>query len=247
MIPIIQAIRSHKHEVQSGETNIADALISVDTFREDVAQAAIEAGANCINDVYAFTGPEYPFSLASAEHFLRMRAMARRLAVPVVLMHSRGEASANKDYSAYQHVVLEGVKQELGEKVQAAIHGSGGLRRWQIIIDPGIGFSKTVAGNLDLLRNASELGRPSAITGRDTLAGYPQLIGASRKSFIGTILEHPEEYGAPYPGRRTSPDERVWGTAVAVSCAVQQKVEVVRVHDVQQMRDIVTMSTALWG
>lgn len=267
VIPIIKAIRSTRQEEDdsAGQT-LANALISIDTFREEVARAAIGAGANCINDVYAFTGPEYPLTVSSAEHFVRMRMMARQLAVPVILMHSRGEASANKDYSAYSYAVdadgrgsvLEGVRIELGAKVEAAVKGRGGLRRWQVIVDPGIGFSKTVEGNLELLRNASALtcdeehvhGRGGALgaNAQNPLRGFPQLIGVSRKSFIGMVLEHPDKYSGPMlAGRKTRPDERVWGTAAAVSCAVQQKAAVVRVHDVSEMRDVVTLSTALWG
>ncbi|OBZ76319.1 Dihydropteroate synthase [Grifola frondosa] len=115
VIPVVQAIRGLWQEgsgpgtvSQARNVKTAAALISVDTFRWEVAEEAVHAGANCINDVYAFTGPEYPLSQASAEHFVKMRQVARDLAVPVVLMHSRGEASANKDYSMYAYAADRG-------------------------------------------------------------------------------------------------------------------------------------------
>ena len=259
VVPVIEAIRGI--EETSGATDApptlltktASVLISVDTFRADVAAAAVHAGANCINDVYAFTGPDYPLTKASAEHFLEMRRVARELGVPVMLMHARGEASANKDYSGYAYAadssgrgaVLEGVRVELGERVEAAVKGRGGIRRWNVIVDPGVGFSKTVEGNLELLRDASKLTAPWGPAGRNPLAGYPQLIGTSRKSFLGTILARPDEAG-PYEGRETAASERDWATAAAVSCAVQQGAEVIRVHNVLGLGDVVRVGTALW-
>ena len=259
VVPVIKAIRAIEETSGTTDTHsvllakTANVLISVDTFRADVAAAAVQAGANCINDVYAFTGPDYPLTKASAEHFLEMRRVARELGVPVVLMHARGEASANKDYSSYAYAadsngrgaVLEGVRVELGERVEAAVKGRGGIRRWNVIVDPGIGFSKTVEGNLELLRDASKLTAPLGPAGRNPLAGYPQLIGASRKSFLGTILARPDEAG-PYEGRETAAGERDWATAAAVSCAVQQGAEVVRVHNVLELGDVIRVSSALW-
>ncbi|KAF9807132.1 hypothetical protein IEO21_08364 [Rhodonia placenta] len=256
VVPVIQAIRNavldeDEKGTASSAAEIADVLISVDTFRADVASAAVLAGANCINDVYAFTGPDYPLTTVSAEHFLTMRAVARNLAVPVILMHSRGEASANRDYSAYAYAadangrgaVLEGVRVELGDKIEAAVKGRGGIRRWLVMVDPGIGFSKSVEGNLELLRGAKALTYDDIVS--NPLAGYPQLIGTSRKSFLGAILAREDPEG-PYAGRETRPDERGWATAAAVSCAIQQKAAVVRVHDVLELGDVIRVGLALW-
>ena len=236
VVPIIKAIRSM----------VNSPLISIDTFRPKVAEAAVLAGANCINDVCGFTGPGYPLTELSAHHFLEMRKIARDLAVPVILMHSRGEASANKDYGCYRSAgedkgqgVVEGVRIELGEKVDAAVRGRGGLRRWLVIVDPGVGFSKTVEGNLAVLKRASSL---TAKGGNNVLAGFPQLIGTSKKSFLGTILSG--RVGS-YAGRTTTPGERGWATAAAVSCAVQQRVAAVRVHDVDEMGDVVRVADSL--
>jgi len=225
-----------------------DVLISVDTFRQLVAEAAILAGANCINDVYAFTGPEYPLNRTSAEHLFGMRKVARDLAVPVVLMHSRGEAGLNKDYNDYVNAenaaVLEGIRAELGEKVNAIVKGKNGIRRWFVIVDPGVGFSKSPQDNLEILRNASQITK--AKQRANLLTGYPQLIGVSKKSYLGVILAKADEQGT-YKGRTTEAKERGWATAAAVACAVQQEITVVRVHDVLEMGDVVRVASTLWG
>lgn len=160
VVPTIDAIRNLK-----GEEGEGSVLVSVDTFRPEVARAAIQAGANCINDVYAFAGQDaYPFDPAQAEENMReMKAVSREMAVPVILMHSRGDAGSNKDYSMYEYAVgegaevIEGVRVELGDKVERIVKGRGGVRRWMIIVDPGIGFSKTVEGNLAVLKRAQEV------------------------------------------------------------------------------------------
>lgn len=237
VVPIIRAIRSHENQ------DVCSALISVDTFRWEVAEAAVLAGANCINDVHSFTGPEYPLTRASADHLLKMREVAHKLAVPVILMHSRGDAGSNKDYSRYKGGVQEGVRVELGAKVEAVVRGKGGVRRWFVIVDPGIGFSKTVEANCTLLREASSM---TANTRGNPLVGYPQLIGSSKKSFLGAILERPDAVGT-YAGRKAQPKERGWATAATVACAVQQGASVVRVHDVQDMRDVVAVASAIWS
>ena len=267
VVPIVQAIRTlgqyqvadqHSHLDISVEAQARRVLMSIDTFRWEVAEEAIHAGANCINDVYAFSGPEDLTAESGQDHFEKMRQVARDLAVPVILMHSRGEASANKDYSAYNYAadattgkgaVVEGIKVELGRKIDAIVRGKGGLRRWYVIIDPGIGFSKTVEGNLEVLRNATSItdDKPSGSTApRNPLAGFPLLIGASRKSFLGGILEQSDPAGT-YTGRSTKPGERGWATAATVACAVQQNAAVVRVHDVLEMGDVVRIASALWG
>lgn len=258
VVPVIKAIRN-----DSQSQNI---LISIDTFRVGVARAAINAGANCINDVYAFCGPDYPPTVKSSDHFKEMRRLARETSVPVILMHSRGEAGQNKDYSEYKspsgpttHAVLDGVRVELGQKIVDAVEEGGGLRRWQVIVDPGIGFSKTVEDNLELLRNASEVTKenvwPSASNRkfystmrrlpftsqtRNVLAGYPLLIGTSRKSFLGTIIAK-NSNASERPAK-----ERDYATAAAITCAVQQGAAILRVHNVQGMVDVVRTATALW-
>ncbi|KAF7329881.1 Folic acid synthesis protein [Mycena kentingensis (nom. inval.)] len=227
--------------------------MSVDTFRPAVARAALAAGANCINDVYAFTGEaSYPVSPSAADCMAEMKAIAREFAAPVILMHSRGDAGTNKDYSAYEYVgarsgsaVIEGVRVELGAKVEQIVKGKGGVRRWLVIVDPGVGFSKTVEDNLQVLRDAASVNAALDVGAhpaqrRNPLAGFPQLIGTSRKSFLGVILER----GGG--GKKTEPKDRDWATAAAVACAVQQGAAVVRVHKTQEMADVVHVANALW-
>ena len=142
---------------------IVDTPISVDTYRWEVAEAALQAGANCINDVYAFTGPNYPPEEKEAKEYMtKLTAIARRYATPVVLMHSRGDVRINKDYTKYAYagngndgIFVEGVRVELGAKVEKVI--KEGVRRWLIIADPGIGFSKPLHGNLEVLREAAQI------------------------------------------------------------------------------------------
>ena len=240
VVPVIEGIRAYRSQ---------EMLISVDTFRPEVARAAVLAGANCINDVHAFTGPDYPITASSpaAAYFTGMKETARELAVPVVLMHSRGDAGENKDYSGYRSVV-DGVVHELGEKVEAIVRGPGGVRRWLVMIDPGIGFSKSVDDNLELLRNSASITSETRTIdgGWNPLRGYPQLIGASRKSFLGTLLGQPDKSGT-YAGRSTTPKERGWATTAAVASAVQQGAAVVRVHDVLEMGDVVRVAHAIWN
>ncbi len=261
VVPVIKAIRAVRQKGVS-ETSAEQvlleqtsrALISVDTFRWEVAEAAVLAGANCINDVHAFTGPTYPVDTSGEEHLRTMRQVARHLAVPVILMHSRGEASANKDYSQYTYAtdvagrgaVLEGVRVELGQKVNSIVKGKGGLRRWMVIVDPGIGFSKTVEANLEILQHSAAIVADTrdSVNRHNQLAGYPILIGPSRKSFLGTILARADDRGT-YTGRETKPNERDGATAAAIACAVRQGATVVRVHDVMGMGDVVRITSAL--
>ncbi|TFK29528.1 Dihydropteroate synthase [Coprinopsis marcescibilis] len=259
VVPYIKAIRKYgadEDQEQRLVQRIRNVVISVDTFRWQVAEAALVAGANCINDVYAFTGPnsykqEDEEEKQQCEAILEcMKTISREHAVPVVLMHSRGDAGQNKDYAEYNYVtpeesVVEGVRLELGAKVDRIVKGKGGIRRWLVIIDPGIGFSKSVEGNLSLLKHASNVTGKASIgiskSQRNPLFGYPQLIGVSRKSFLGTIIQFGEH------GKKTEPKERDWATAAAVTCAVQQGASIVRVHNVGAMSDVVRVADALWA
>lgn len=173
VVPAIQALRNpdilRQYEDPTGlylgiTERIMDTPVSVDTYRWEVAEVALQAGANCINDIYAFTGPNYPLEEKEAtEYMTKLTTIVRRHAVPVVLMHSRGaDVNINNDYTAYAYagkgndgIFLEGVRVELGAKVERVIRE--GVRRWLIIADPGIGFSKPLCGNLEVLREAAQL------------------------------------------------------------------------------------------
>lgn len=170
VVPVISAIRNGGSAYAEGplsddsmQSSVRNVLISIDTFRPDVARSAILAGANCINDVYAFTGPDsYPFPSSqddqkarADEYLVAMKSVAREYAVPVILMHSRGDAGKNKDYG--EGPILERVREELVTKMDMIVKGKGCVRRWLVMLDPGIGFSKTVEGNLELLRSSAAL------------------------------------------------------------------------------------------
>lgn len=235
VVPVIKALRA---------ANIA-VPISIDTFRASVASAAVEAGANCVNDVRALREPGFT-------------TVVKSLGVPVVMTHSRGaDAGADKGYGFAG--VMEGVKAELGLQVRSAL--DAGVRRWNMIIDPGIGFSKSVAGNLDLIRDLAKFsgrhaagnsrrasdgaGFPSALAAHvgvarqfnpNVMDHMPVLIGTSRKSYLGTLLGKPN---AP-------PSERGHATLAAVVASIQQGSDILRVHDVPACRDAALFADALY-
>ncbi|EUC43108.1 hypothetical protein COCMIDRAFT_38902 [Bipolaris oryzae ATCC 44560] len=193
-----------------------DVAISIDTYRARVAEEAIKAGANMINDVSAGT--------MDAEMLTAMG----KLGCTVCLMHMRGtpETMSSREMTSYPDGVVETVGRELLQRVRAA--EEAGVRRWRMILDPGIGFAKTLEQNLELLRQQHQLSKYPG------LEGIPWLVGTSRKNFIGRItgVENARQ--------------RVWGTAVAVSAAIQGGVEIVRVHDVKEMAQVAKMADALW-
>ncbi|KAF2824240.1 folic acid synthesis protein-like protein [Ophiobolus disseminans] len=205
VLPAIKTIRS---------LNLSNIAISVDTYQADVAQASITAGAHIINDVSAgLMDPD-------------MLPTAARLGCTICLMHMRGTPKTMTSLTNYPDGLIETVGRELLERVHAAERA--GIRRWRIILDPGIGFAKTQAQNLELLRRFDELRR---YPGLDT---YPWLVGTSRKAFIGRIT-----------GVKDAKD-RVWGTAASVAAAVQGGADVVRVHDVKEMAQVAGMADAIW-
>jgi dihydroneopterin aldolase/2-amino-4-hydroxy-6-hydroxymethyldihydropteridine diphosphokinase/dihydropteroate synthase len=218
VVPIIQAIRVEGIDIP----------ISVDTFRPEVAEAAVAAGANCINDVRG--GRE-----------AGMLETMSRLDVPVVLMHSRGNSISMtsdqaKDYTTAGGV-LNGVKTELSETIRRA--EEAGIKRWNTILDPGIGFAKTLKGNLELLRSLEELfGDPlttiNPTSNEAVLSNYNVLVGASRKGFIGTITSRP------------SPQDREYGNAAIIArCTDSGIVSIVRVHEPGPSKDVIMMTEAI--
>jgi len=205
VLPAIKLIRS---------LNLPDIPISIDTYRADVAEAAIQAGAHIINDVSA--GLMDPAMLPTAA----------KLGCTICLMHMRGTPETMPLLTDYPAGLLESIGAELLARVHAA--EAAGIRRWRIILDPGIGFAKTLEQNLELLRRFEEL---RAYPG---LENFPWLVGTSRKAFIGKItgVEHASE--------------RVWGTAASVAAAVRGGADVVRVHDVREMGQVARMADAIW-
>ncbi|GAA5870916.1 hypothetical protein JCM3774_003480, partial [Rhodotorula dairenensis] len=213
VVRVVEAIRALPRKPEE-----EGPIISVDTFRPCVARAALRAGADLVNDVYGGREPGMLQLLAEA-------------ACPVVLMHSRGTPSTMNsltDYSADGGVV-PGVRRELAELVDRAL--ANRVRRWNILLDPGLGFAKTGTQNLVLLRSLDQLFAAAGTDDTD-LHEYPVLVGLSRKKFLA-------------PEKPVARDRRL-ETAAGVACAVQSaRCEIVRVHDTADARDVVAFSDRL--
>ena len=181
--------------------------ISVDTSKAEVARAAIDAGAIMVNDVTALRGES------------AMVDVVAQAGAGLVLMHMQGTPDTMQHAPRYDDVVGE-VAQFLAERVRFAI--DHGVAKDRIVVDPGIGFGKTLGHNLDLLGNLR----------RFTELGYPLLVGPSRKGFIGQLTDQ-------------SVEERGWGTAGAVALAVEQGANILRVHDVGPMKDVAKVAVAI--
>ncbi|RAL21623.1 dihydropteroate synthase [Lujinxingia litoralis] len=193
--------------VVEGLAQTTEAWISVDTTKAEVARQAINAGAHIINDISA----------------MRFDAdMARVVAdhqVGVVLMHTAGRP-ANMQDQIPEGDIVEEVISHLSQRVESAL--AAGIARHRIILDPGIGFGKSVDQNFRLI---AELGRLRTL-------GCPVLLGTSRKSLIGAVTGRP-------------PSQRLMGTAATVACGIMCGADIVRVHDVSEMVDVVQVTQAL--
>lgn len=183
--------------------------ISVDTMKSAVARAAIAAGADIVNDVSG--------GMADSQ----MLMTVAELGCPVVLMHMRGTPNTMQQMTDYENVAVE-VRDALVVLVDRAV--AAGVAKEKIAVDPGIGFAKTAGQSVVLLR---ELGLLRAL-------GCPVLVGVSRKSFIGAILD------------RRDPKERLWGTAAACSAAIGAGADILRVHDVAEMVDVRSVADAIY-
>jgi dihydropteroate synthase len=196
--PVIRALR----------TGGLAAPISIDTRKAEVAKAALAAGANLVNDVSAFD-----FDPA-------LGALVAQSGAPVVLMHAQGVPATMQDDPHYADVLLD-VYDALATRLVRA--EALGIDRARIILDPGIGFGKTQAHNLALLRGLSLFHG----------LGCPILLGTSRKRFVGTI------------GRAAAPQDRAPGSIATALAGVAQGVQVVRVHDVAETRQALRLWQAL--
>ncbi|KWX79185.1 dihydropteroate synthase [Paenibacillus jilunlii] len=175
-------------------------VLSIDTYKAEVARQAIEAGAHIINDVWgAKADPD-------------MAAVAAEAGCPIILMHNRLERN-------YRELVSD-MCADLGESVNLAL--AAGVKPENIILDPGIGFAKDYAENLQAMMNLDRL----------TELGYPLLLATSRKKFIRTVLDLP-------------PDDVVEGTAATVAFGIAQGCQIVRVHDVARIKRTVQMCDAM--
>ena len=183
--------------------------VSVDTFKADTARAALRAGAHLLNDIWGLQYTEEPGAMAQA---------AAEADVPVVVMH-------NQNGTAYDGDVIAAMRGFFLRSFEIA--DAAGLSRENIILDPGIGFGKTAAQNMHVMRRMDEL---ISYDGVD----YPILLGASRKSFIGAALDLPVE-------------ERMEATGAACVLGIMRGASIVRVHDVKPIARMCRMTDAILG
>jgi len=205
VLPVIRAVRE-----------AIDLPISIDTYRAETAQQALAAGANWVNDVWGLQmDPDMP-------------ALVARAGCPVVIMHNNSRpknvAQENRLGGRYVGVVYRDLIGQVSAELQAGVELAlaAGVKKGQIILDPGIGFGKTVEQNLQLVNRLDKL----------KALGYPILLGTSRKSFIGYTLNLP-------------PEERLEGTAATTSIGIDRGADIIRVHDVQAMVRVARMTDKL--
>jgi len=190
--------------IKALKENFPDSLISVDTYRWRVAKEAIDAGADIVNDISAMRFDE------------NMSRLVADTGVPVVLMHIKGTPKTMQENPHYEDVVRE-ISEYFEERINYAL--SQGISEKRIILDPGIGFGKRLEDNLEILRRIEEF----------KSLGFPLLIGASRKSFIGHTLD-----GAP-------PEDRLEGTLAVTAWCCMRGVDIIRVHDVKENKRVLKM------
>jgi len=185
-----------------------DIPISVDTYHHSVADKVLNVGADWVNDV------------SGGRHDPEIFNVIADKGCTYVLTHSRGNSKTMDSLTNYTNVV-EDVKNELSNQIDLAL--SKGNREEQIIIDPGIGFAKNNQQNLSLLRNLEEF----------VSMPYPVLIGASRKRFIGSVINE------------SDPNKRIFGSAAVASRCVIAGVDFLRVHDVKQISQVIKMTKSI--
>jgi dihydropteroate synthase len=207
VVPVIQAL--------AGKTDLP---ISIDTSKAEVARAALDAGASMVNDVWGLLADR------------NLGPLIAERDVPIVLMDNRSQAAkfildaqlGGQYLGAPSEDIVKDVTANLARRIAAA--KDAGIDEARIIIDPGLGFGKTPAQSLALI------GRLDALKA----LGRPILVGPSRKSFIGAVLDVP-------------PSDRIEGTAAAVACAILRGASILRVHDVKTMTRVARMTDAILG
>ncbi|KAI5957777.1 FOL1 [Candida theae] len=259
VLPLVQKIR------ESRDAALANILISIDTYRSNVARKCLEAGADIINDI------------SMGRYDERIFQVVAEYGCPYIMNHSRGtpqtmskltkyEPNKNDDIVEYlidpksgqQENVnnpelsnfLNGVSRELSLQILKSF--KYGVKKWQIILDPGVGFAKSLKQNLAIVANSSYFKKYSIQVnlqdkeGRDTsiqtqsssylsFNGMSVLIGTSRKKFLGTVT-----------GKLNTPSDRAMATAATVTSSIQQHADFVRVHDVDKCKDVVITSDAIY-
>jgi dihydropteroate synthase len=201
VLPVIQGIRQHP--------DTQNIPISIDTTKAAVAEAAIQAGADLVNDV------------SGGKFDPQMLATVARLNVPYIMMHMRGTPTTMQQMTDYVDIVGE-ILAYFETQIDRAI--AAGIDRSQIMIDPGIGFAKTSQQSIELIRQLDKF----------QSLELPLLVGVSRKSFIGKVLDQPD------------PDRRLWGTAAACCAAIDRGVDILRVHDVAEMVDVCRVADVMF-
>ncbi|KAK6458792.1 Dihydropteroate synthase-like protein [Scheffersomyces xylosifermentans] len=251
VLPIVKAIRS------SSNSQLANCLISIDTYRANVAEQCLLAGADIINDISMGLYDDKLFSVVA------------KYGCPYIMNHTRGtpesmskltkyESNTNDDIIEYMidpiqghqelnftpevNNLIRGVSRELGLQILKAFES--GVRKWQVILDPGIGFAKNLPQNLYVIKHASLFKRYSLqVNSGDNLSvkhsylsfnGLATLLGPSRKKFLGTIIDQPE------------PAKRVISTAASVIACIEQHTDIVRVHDVKEIKEAVLTGDAIY-
>ena len=197
VLPVIQGILSA----------CPDSIVSIDTYRSSIAEAALDAGAKAVNDVTALGDP-------------RMAGLMAERGCPIILMHMLGEPKSMQQDPRYEDVVRE-VRGFLAERAQQAIRA--GVQLENVILDPGIGFGKTLEHNLKLLK------RLDSLVG----LGFPVLVGVSRKSFLGKITGS------------IDPKSRLFGTVAANVLAYERGASLFRVHDVRANKEALAVAAAI--
>jgi len=196
ILPVIQAVRERW-----------EGWISVDTCSSEVARAAVDQGADMINDISA--GRLDP----------DIKEVAAELGVPCILMHMKGTPRTMQEEPVYGDVVAE-IIEHLAERI--AVWEDAGVARENILVDPGIGFGKTVDHNLLILKRLSEL----------EVLGSPIVLGTSRKAFVGALLDRDLE-------------GRLVGSLATVAIGAWNGADILRVHDVQETREVLTIVRAI--
>lgn len=181
--------------------------ISIDTYKASVAREAIRAGAEIVNDVSGCTFDPHMLEVVSSS------------SAGLIIMHTRGMPAEMQRNTVYSSIIPEIIR-FLRDRISAA--ESCGISLQRVVVDPGIGFGKSLEGNLEILRNLDKF----------SLFSRPILVGTSRKTFIGMVL-----------GREAG--DRAFGTAATIALAVAKGASILRVHDVRQMRDVAIMANAV--
>ena len=198
VIPVIKSIRS-----------VSSIPISVDTYKSEVAQKALDSGANIINDI------------SGLKFDSKMIDVIKEYNVPIVIMHIKG-TPLNMQVNPNYDDIIDEIKSYFEKRINLCL--DYGIPKTHIILDPGIGFGKQLNDNFTLIRELNTF----------TELGYPILIGPSRKSFIGLTLELPV-------------NDRLEGTAAAITASIMNGARIVRVHDVLEMKRVQIISDKIRG